>query len=284
MSLTLKLSSLVIRTLSKPIANQIKAQAREHERFRRICVSMAQGLHRLDMRLRLGTIRDNATAQRRAAAEAEVRKHIPTSPTVKTQAETAAEEEAIAKAKEAEKPAPKPHIRPLSESKAIESGATFISEGFLFLVAGGLILFESWRSRRKETTRRDDVAARLKELEDSQRVDREAFLALEKEFIALEKELLRTKAKHGEPPKSARRILPREIWDIDPEPAAEPEEQSWFSAISSYFSFGQNPEQVAEKVAKDSQKEVPKVPTEPPSSTATVAPPKTEPVIEVKKV
>ncbi|KAL4925515.1 OPA3 family protein [Aspergillus undulatus] len=242
MSLTLKLSSLVIRTLSKPIANQIKAQAREHERFRRICISMAQGLHRLDMRLRLGTIRDNAAATRRAAAEVELRKHKPTSPTVKTQADAKAEEEAIAKAKaaasEAEKPAPRPHIRPLSESKAIESGATFISEGFLFLVAGGLILFESWRSRRKENTRRDDVAARLAELEETVEVYREAFISLEKS---------------GDLPQSSRRILQRVIEDVEPEPVVVAEEQGWLSTIASYLSFGQSPEQQSDKDVKEDQ-------------------------------
>lgn len=209
---------------------------------------MAQGLHQLDMRLRLGTIRDNHAATRRAAAEAELRKHKPTSPTVKTQAETKAEEEAIAKAKaaasEAEKPAPKPHIRPLSESKAIESGATFISEGFLFLVAGGLILFESWRSRRKENTRRDDVAARLNELEDTVGVYREAFVALEKQ---------------GDLPPPSRKILLRMIEDVEPEPAIEPEEQGWLSTIASYFSFGDSQQQ-SEKPADGNQ-------TNPPSDT-----------------
>ncbi|KAL4989773.1 optic atrophy 3 protein-domain-containing protein [Aspergillus falconensis] len=257
MSLTLKLSSLVIRTLSKPIANQIKAQAREHERFRRLCISMAQGLHRLDMRLRLGTIRDNAAATRRAAAEAEVRKHKPTSPTVKTEAETRAEEEAIAKAKaaasEAEKPAPKPHIRPLSESKAIESGATFISETFLFLVAGGLILFESWRSRRKENTRRDDVAARLNELEETVGVYRQAFIALEK---------------NGDLPAASRRILLKVIEDVEPEAVAEPEAQGWFSTIASYFSFGQTPEQQPEKATNAAQPAGTAVASKVPSSTS----------------
>ncbi|KAL2831732.1 optic atrophy 3 protein-domain-containing protein [Aspergillus cavernicola] len=266
MSLTLKLSSLVIRTLSKPIANQIKAQAREHERFRNICVSMAQGLHRLDMRLRLGTIRDNASAQRRAAADAELRKHKPTTPTAKTEADARAEEEAIAKAKEAEKPAPKPHIRPLSESKAIESGATVISETFLFLVAGGLILFESWRSRRKETTRRDDVAARLKELEESEIAQREA-------FIALEKEVLQLRAKHGELPESSWRILPRVIWEVKPEPAAKTE-QGWFSTVSSYFSSSQSPEQQARTESEESEVAASKAPTSstPPVPTASPEP------------
>ncbi|KAL4936235.1 hypothetical protein BDV06DRAFT_96515 [Aspergillus oleicola] len=242
MSLTLKLSSLAIRTLSKPIANQIKAQAREHERFRRICVSMAQGLHRLDMRLRLGTIRDNAAATRRAAAEAELRKHKPTSPTVKTQADTKAEEEAMAKVKaaasESDKPSPRPHIRPLSESKAIESGATFISESFLFLVAGGLILFESWRSRRKENTRRDDVAARLAELEEAVGVYREAFISLEK---------------YGDLPQPSRRILQRVIEDVEPETVVVQEEQGWLSTITSYFSLGQSPEQQTAKAENGAQ-------------------------------
>ncbi|KAL4957336.1 optic atrophy 3 protein-domain-containing protein [Aspergillus filifer] len=260
MSLTLKLSSLAIRTLSKPIANQIKAQAREHERFRRICISMAQGLHRLDMRLRLGTIRDNAAATRRATAEAELRKHKPTSPTVKTQADTKAEEEALAKVKaaasESDKPAPRPHIRPLSESKAIESGATFISEAFLFMVAGGLILFESWRSRRKENTRRDDVAARLAELEEAVGVYREAFISLEK---------------NGELPQPSRRILQRVIEDVEPEPVVAQEEQGWFSTITSYLPFTQSQEQQSATTESQPPNQV-ATQTEPPKAPAIVSP------------
>ncbi|KAB8070142.1 optic atrophy 3 protein-domain-containing protein [Aspergillus leporis] len=256
MSLTLKLSSLAIRTLSKPIANHIKAQAREHERFRKVCVSMAQALHRFDMRLRLGAVRDNAASQRRAAAEAALRKHKPTSPTVKTEADSKAEEDAIAKAKaaaeEAAKPAPKPHIRPLSESKAIESGATFISETFLFIVAGGLIVFESWRSRRKETTRREDVETRLAELEKSEKAAREALLAVEKELLA-------QKAKHGELSRSSPRILPREVWDVEKsEQTGQTEEPSWWAQITSYLSIGQTPEQQAESIIRESKKTPPK--------------------------
>ncbi|KAJ5937636.1 hypothetical protein N7454_003978 [Penicillium verhagenii] len=235
MSLTLKLSSLAIRTLSKPIATQLKAQAREHERFRNICVSMAQALHKFDMRLRIGSIRDNTASQRQAAAEAQAKKHIPTSPTAKTEAETKAEEHAIAKAKAAAEEAAKPHnyrIRPLTESKAIESGANFISESFLFLVAGGLIIFESWRSRRKESTRREGVEERLAELEQSEKMAREALVALEKELLALQ-------VARGEKPKSTHRILPRAVWAQDPE-LEEPEvEQTWWSSVTSYFSFGQ---------------------------------------------
>lgn len=59
----------------------------------------------------------------------------------------------------------KPHIRALSESKAIATGANFISEGFLFAVAVSLIMAESYRGYRKNTQRRDLVAERLDSLE-----------------------------------------------------------------------------------------------------------------------
>ncbi|OQE26516.1 hypothetical protein PENSTE_c005G10240 [Penicillium steckii] len=210
MSLTLKISSLVIRTLSKPIANQIKGQAREHERFRHACISMAQALHRFDMRLRLGSIRDTTASRKQAAAEAEAKKHLPKTPTVKTEAATKAEQDAQDKAKAAAEDAAKPHhyrIRPLSESKAIESGANFISETFLFLVAGGLIVFESVRSRNKESTRREGVEDRLS---------------------ALEKKLSLYEEKHG------KLDLPEE----SPKPRAE---ESLWTRLTSYISFGQEP-------------------------------------------
>ena len=195
---------------------------------------MAQSLHRMDMRLRLGLLRDTTTAERRATAEAAARKHKPTSPTVKTEADTKAEQEAIAKAQAAaeaaDRPAPKPHIRPLSESKAIESGATFLSEAFLFVVAGGLIVFESWRSRRKETTRREDVESRLIELEESEKAARRG-------LAALEKELLQLKAKDDKLLKWPSRILPRDVWEVEEkEEAQEDQGENWLTRIGSYVS------------------------------------------------
>lgn len=226
---------------------------------------MAQSLHRLDMRLRLGTLRDTAASQRQAAAEAEVRKHKPTSPTAKTHAEARAEEEALAKAKAAAEKAAnprKPHIRPLSESKAIESGATFISESFLFLVAGGLIVFESWRSRRKENTRREDVESRLAELEQSENTTRQA-------LIALEKELLQLKSKQGILPKSSPRILPREVWEVEKEEVEEADQPSWWEVVTSYLTFGQSEQSTEAVVSEDQTKtkkedDKPSAPTNPP--------------------
>lgn len=40
--LTLNPASLFIKTVSKPIANKLKQQAAEHERFRKVCISLAQ--------------------------------------------------------------------------------------------------------------------------------------------------------------------------------------------------------------------------------------------------
>ena len=256
-SITLKLSSLVIRTLSKPIAvsqsapeksqiscsrkltnlqkNNIKLQAKEHERFRRFCINVAQTMHRFDMRMRLGVIHDSAEVQKEAAKEAEAKRQ-PSVATVKTEAQMKADEiRAKEKEREAEKAEKKakarPRIRPLSEAKAIDSGATFISETFLFLVAGGLIVFESFRSRRKETSRREDVADRIGELERSEKAAREGMVELEKEILRLRQKALK------ETLKPHMHILPKEIWqesDDDEDAEDSKPSSSWITSIWSY--------------------------------------------------
>ncbi|CBX95327.1 hypothetical protein IAQ61_004147 [Plenodomus lingam] len=192
MSLTLKVTSLFVRTLAKPMANTIKRNAHEHERFRRICVSFAQGLHRIDMRMRLGLLQDPAVIDRQikkevAAAEAARKKAA--APTVLTEEETRAEEALTEKEREAIKKKAeeriKPRIRPLSEQKAIEMGANFASETFIFMVGIGVILFENWRQRRKARNARDDIREDLEELQN--------------ELKAVKAELEELKAKHPEP-------------------------------------------------------------------------------------
>jgi len=130
------------------------------------------------MRLRLGLLQDQAAIDRqiaREAAEAQAKKAKAEIPTVKTEAQTKADEAAAVREKEkgTEKAkstsTPKVRIRPLTEAKAIDSGATFISETFLFGVALSTIIFESWRQRRKEASRRSDVADKLQELEEKDR-------------------------------------------------------------------------------------------------------------------
>ncbi|TFY53015.1 hypothetical protein EVG20_g10302 [Dentipellis fragilis] len=117
---TVKIGTLLIRTLAKPISNRIKTQAKEHERFRNVCVTLAQTVYRYEFRMRTNLLGE-----------------------------------------------PAKHIRPLSEARAIENGANFIAEGFLFSVAAALILGETWRSSRSSSKRRDNVDDRIEELQGS---------------------------------------------------------------------------------------------------------------------
>lgn len=105
-----KLATLIIRTLAKPISSQIKEQARQHERFREMCVNLAQFMYRSEVKLRTNILGEPAR-----------------------------------------------HIRPLSESRAIENGSNALAEGFLFAVAASLIIGETWRSSRNQSKRRDAI-------------------------------------------------------------------------------------------------------------------------------
>ncbi|KAF9806134.1 hypothetical protein IEO21_08796 [Rhodonia placenta] len=115
---SVKIAQLVIRTLAKPISNQIKTQAKQHETFRKFCVNLAQGMYQAEFRLRTNLLGE-----------------------------------------------PAKHVRPLSETKAIENGANALAEGFLFGVAALLIVGESWRSSRSSSKRRDAVDDKLEDLQ-----------------------------------------------------------------------------------------------------------------------
>ncbi|KAF6229880.1 hypothetical protein HO133_004217 [Letharia lupina] len=225
-SIVIKLGSLVVKTLSKPIANRIKAQAREHETFRRVCVSFAQGIHRWDMRFRLGLLQDSAALEKQAAreaAEAQAKKHKFEAPTVKTEAQTKADEasenrskDGLDKAKEQRK---KPKIRPLSEAKAIDLGSNFVSESFLFIVGVSLVFFETYRRSKQETSKREDVADQIEKLENQARLFRKA-------FVDLERETLKTT---GTGLTGTRRILPREVYELEEEDEKEGKPKGWLS-------------------------------------------------------
>lgn len=180
------------------------------------------------MRLRLGILRDSAAIEKADQAEREWHKkeaakrlrereakrsaatspsssNLPLPPRSVVHHITGGEAAAARAGKELSKKPPR--IRPLSESKAIENGANFISEFFLFTVAGGLILFEQIRSRRKEASRRDMVADRLEELEERNLADEERLKRLEEQtregedrVLRLEEENWRLKGGKGEFP------------------------------------------------------------------------------------
>lgn len=203
------------------------------------------------MRWRIGLLQDAAAIERQVAKEhaadaAKKHKHT-TIPTVKTEAQMKADLEAAAKAAKEEqeppKPRPKPKIRPLSEAKAIETGANFISETFLFGVAASLILFESWRSGRKESQRRNDVAERLADLEDSERAARMALVELEREVLRL-----RAKEKNAKTT-SIVRILPKEIYEEEKEKEEKP--PGWFSRLTSWISSDEGDKEAKEALAKN---------------------------------
>ncbi|ORX53234.1 OPA3-domain-containing protein [Hesseltinella vesiculosa] len=114
----IKLGSLLVKTLAKPVANSIKTQAKQHEKFREFCIGVAQTSHRWEMTLKMNFLGYK-----------------------------------------------KEKIRPLNDARAIESGANFISEAFVFSVAAGIILAESWRSHNKDKNRRNYVDDAIETLE-----------------------------------------------------------------------------------------------------------------------
>lgn len=211
------------------------------------------------MRWRIGLLQDSAALERQAARDAakrEAEKKKAQTPTVKTEAQTKAEEEAASKEKateEKDKHPPKPKIKPLSETKAIESGANFISETFLFAVAASLIIFESWRSGRKEKNRRDQVAERINDLEDENKAARQALVELEREVLRLR---AKEKGISGTEFAKTHKILPPEVYQLVKDDANNDETiekpKGWFSNITSIFQTEQADEEAAQALATNS--------------------------------
>lgn len=121
------------------------------------------------MRMRLGILHDSAAQERMAERErkrAEEKKKQAETPTVMTELqqkkhdEEAAREKTEGGAKQDEKPY-NPKIRPLSEAKAIDLGANFFSESFIFAVAVGLLVWDTVRSRNKAKDQREVLEDRL---------------------------------------------------------------------------------------------------------------------------
>jgi hypothetical protein len=123
------------------------------------------------MRMRLGLLQDPAVIDRQIKKEvalAEAARKKAATPTVLTEEEMKAEEALTEKERETIKKKAeertKPRIRPLSEQKAIEMGANFAAETFIFAVGIAVILVEQWRQRRKAKNARDDIREDLDEV------------------------------------------------------------------------------------------------------------------------
>jgi len=159
--------------------NRIKAQAHDHAEFRKFAARYGQAIHQLNMRLSVALLR-NVEAEMRAKEKAEA-------PTVKTKEETE-KEQAQREKKEAEQKAKpgasgtgdghgqghssagkdkKPtsiwrrKFRPLPEAKAVDLFADVVGDGFILLVACGLIIYEYQRSSQKP----DANLERIKDLD-----------------------------------------------------------------------------------------------------------------------
>jgi hypothetical protein len=148
------------------------------------------------MRMRLGLLQDPAVIDRQIKKEvqlAEAARQKAAMPTVKTEEEMKADEALTEKEREAirkkAEERSKPRIRPLSEQKAIEMGANFAAETFIFAVGIGVIVFENWRQRRKARNARDDIREDLEEMQT--------------ELKAVKAELAEWKARHPEPAPSS---------------------------------------------------------------------------------
>ncbi|KAH9454218.1 hypothetical protein Pst134EA_013314 [Puccinia striiformis f. sp. tritici] len=179
---SVKVVSLLIKTLSKPIASRLKISAQEHPKFRTVCVGLAQSLHRYETRLASGIFFGKT-------------EHI---------------------------------IRPLSDTKAIQNGANFLSEAFLFSVAVALIVAENLRGRWQTAHRRDVVDERLTELESLCATIRSDQESLQQKIEPL---LLLYKNNDKEPPSSDSSLVMHHPIAIPQSPSDPTHDRSLFSPV-----------------------------------------------------
>ncbi|PVU92802.1 hypothetical protein BB561_003610 [Smittium simulii] len=117
---TIKLATLFIKTLTKPVAKQLKGYAKTNKTFKNFCFKLAQTLHKAERSWKL-----------------QIRGFKPEA------------------------------VRPLNEAKAVDNGAEFIGEAFIFSVAALIILLEAHRQRtvsKKEKKRLEDRLEYLESL------------------------------------------------------------------------------------------------------------------------
>lgn len=57
-------------------------------------------------------------------------------------------------------------VRPLNDRKAIEDGATFLAETFVFGVAGSIIVYETYKAKKKQNERTEMIEDDIRALQD----------------------------------------------------------------------------------------------------------------------
>ena len=118
-----KLGYLLIRTIAKPFSGIIKNYAKDHQKFKIMCIQVAQTYHTSEVKLRRGLLPRKISNEDKA------------------------------------------EIKPLDSTKAIETGANFIGESIVFVIASILLIADQLSSRAKENTRRMAIEDRFQELE-----------------------------------------------------------------------------------------------------------------------
>ena len=98
-------------------------------------------------------------------------------------------------------------------------GSNFVSESFLFLVGVSLVFFETYRRSKQETSKREDVADQIEKLENQVKVFRKAFVDLEKETLKI----------NGTGLTGTRRILPKEVYELEEDDEKEGKPKGWLS-------------------------------------------------------
>lgn len=162
-----KLALLLVRQVSKPIATRIKMEATNHNWFRRFCVGVAQGKHRVERRI----------------------------------------------LRFAHGYGPE-YVRPLDEEKAINNGAEFLSEMFIFAVGGTVVTYEYIKSQQKEAEKQAKMEERV--------------LTLLERVATLEQQMIRLHPNH------------RALLTAEHETAAEPskeKESPWYRRVMSWPSL-----------------------------------------------
>ncbi|KAF4460239.1 OPA3 [Fusarium albosuccineum] len=183
-----KLASLLVRHVSKYGANQIKAQAHDHPRFRAFAARYGQRIHQLNMRMSVALLR-NPEAERRAKEKAEA-------PTVKTEEQQKRDDELKHKqdTESTRRKMPFQNIwrrkfRALPENKAVDLFADVIGDVFILSVAVSLIVYETWRTSQKPDAnkirieeldqRLEELKKKEEELEEAEQRQRQRFEDLE---------------------------------------------------------------------------------------------------------
>lgn len=188
---------VLITKLTIPRKNRIKAQAHDHPSFRAFAARYGQSIHQLNMKLSVALLRD-PEAERRAKEKAEA-------PTVKTEEQTK-RDNALKKKRSTDATRRmgfpfqiqnvwRRKFRPLPEAKAVDLFADVIGDTFILSVAGGLIIYEYWKSSKKPDANKEridelnerieELRKREEELADAEEKQRQRFESLEEALRTL---------------------------------------------------------------------------------------------------